>query len=174
VDHQGGLIGQSCLSANQLLTRGMVSRGSVWFFNAYEAEHPSTSRTCIPLPGDTLDFWHPRLTRNPAWVEEEWDGTDEHLEQKFFYTWYVVHATITEVTYSGAMVTVEADHPIFGPGWRYYGVFESFALVRPNETPERRRQIYEAWLCLKRLGKEVPEHDLVFTDAERVCQPEGP
>ena len=163
-DHQSGLIGWPCLSADQMLARGMVCRDGVWFCSAYEAEHPSTARRCIPLPGDTLDFWHYRLTRNAEWVEEEWDGTEEHLEQKFTFTWHVVHATITQVAYNGAMVTVEADHPTFGPGWRYYGPFEGFDLVQPGETPERRAQVYEAWLLLRRLGPQVREEDLVFTD----------
>lgn len=165
--HQGHLIGSPCLSAEQMRTMGMVKKKGQWFISLYEYDHAPLRRRCFPLPGDTIDFWHCRPVKNPLWVQEQWDGTDEGLSQKFTLSWHIVHATVTEVAYSGAMVTVEADHPSFGPGWRWYGPFEGFDLVRPGETPERRRQIYEAWLFLRRLGIEVRENDLVFTDPLR-------
>jgi hypothetical protein len=170
--HQGDLIGSPCLSAERMRVMGMVRKKGQWFVSRYEADHSPLRRRCIPLPGDTVDFWHSRLERNPLWREEEWDGTDEHLAEKWTFAWRVVHATVVEVSYYGAMVTVEADHPAFGPGWRWYGPFEGFDLVRPGETPERRRQTYEAWLYLRRLGIEVREDDLVFTDPVRKSPPD--
>jgi len=170
--HQGDLIGSPCLSAEQMRARGMVRKKGQRFVSRYEADHSPLRRRCIPLPGDTVDFWHYRLERNPLWREEEWDGTDEHLSEKWSFSWHVVHATVVQVSYYGAIVTVEADHPSFGPGWRWYGPFEGFDLVRPGETPERRRQIYEAWLYLRRLGIEVREDDLVLTDPVRESPPD--
>jgi hypothetical protein len=162
--HQRDLIGSPCLSAAQMQAAGMVYRAGQWFVSDHEAGRSPSPRRCIPLPGDTIDFWHSRLVKNPLWIEEQWDGSDEGLWQKFTLSWHVVHATVVQVSYCGAMVTIEADHPSFGPGWRSYGPFEGFDLVRPGETPERRGQIYEAWLCLRRSGIEVREEDLVFTD----------
>ena len=164
--HQGDRIGSPCLSAEQMRARGMVKRKGQWFVSLYEADHCPLRRRCIPLPGDTIDFWHYRLERNPLGGEEERDGPDE---QRFF-SWHVVHATVTEVTYYGAKVSLQADHPSFGPGWRWCGPFEGFDLVRPRETPLRRGQIYEAWVRLGQLGVKAAEDDLVFTDAER-CVP---
>jgi hypothetical protein len=162
--HQGGLIGSPCLSAGQMRARGMVKKKGQWFVNLYEADHSPVRRSCIPLPGDTIDFWHYRLKRDPLRIEGERDGTDEHFSQQYTFTWHVVHATVIEVFYCGAMVTIEANHPSFGPGWMWYGPFEGFDLVRPGETPERRGKIYEAWERLGQLGVRVREDDLVFTD----------
>lgn len=163
-EHQGGILGSPCLSSEQMRARGMVRKKGQWFVSLYEADHSPVKRTCIPLPGDTLDFWHYRLERSPLWREEEWDGTDEHLAQKSVFSWHIVHAVVVEVSYYGAMVRVEANHPSFGPGWSWYGSWENLDLVGPGETPERRKQIYEAWVYLRRLGIEVQEDDLVFTD----------
>jgi hypothetical protein len=165
--HQGDLIGSPCLSPERMRAMGMVRKRGLWYVSRYEADHFPLRRRCIPLPGDTIDFWHYRLERNPLWREEEWAGTEGRLAEKWTFSWHIVHATVVEVSYYGAMVTFEADHPSFGPGWRRYGPFEGLDLVRPGETPERRRQIYEGWLYLRRLGLDVREDDLVFTDPER-------
>jgi hypothetical protein len=171
--HQCDIIGSRCLSAEQMQASGMVRKRGRWFVSLWEADHSSAPSVCIPLPGDTIDFWHARMERNPGWRKEEWDGTDEYLAQSSYWSWHVVHATIVEVSYYGAMVTLEADHPSFGPGWRWYGPFHGRDLVRPGETPERRRQIYEAWVYLRRLGLEVREEDLVFTDTVPESPPDA-